>query len=119
MSARSEEQVLKAGELSLTTSHSSDIELMNSKCTDARMPKPDRRIFLSALSSMEVIDGGNVPQWLPRLNEVVMRLWLESLPSKLNADGSALICASIVPELLRLHTGFQRKQGQCSAKQVS
>jgi hypothetical protein len=68
---------------------------------------------------MEVIDGGDVPQWLPRLNEVMKRLWLVSRPSKLNADGSALICASIVPELLRLHTGFFRKQGQRNVKQVS
>ena len=68
---------------------------------------------------MEVIDGGDVPQWLPRLNEVMKRLWLVSRPAKLNADGSALICASIVPELLGLHTGFQRKQGQRSVSQVS
>ena len=68
---------------------------------------------------MEVIDGGDVPQWLPRLNEVMKRLWLVSRPSKLNADGSALMCALIVPELLSLHKGFQRKQGQRSVSQVS
>ena len=68
---------------------------------------------------MEVIDGGDVPQWLPRLNEFMKRLWLASRPSELNADGSALIRASIVPELLRLHAVFQRKQGQRSVSQVS
>ena len=76
---------------------------------ECRRTKPISKIFISALSSMKGHRRGDVPQWLPRLNEVMKRLWLVSRPSKLNADGSALICGRSMPRAEAANSRFSMK----------